>query len=668
MIRHRSFVFALAAATLLTATPASAATLPSAASAFRHHVVQGSSTPRAVTASLKYPYVVVWVSSSGIRSQGYATLAEARTQLNLGKDAQLINAQTGQVLSSNERNPYEGTVVSLPGMPSSPLQGTTYASIAAAVKALAGVPEALVTNRLTGAVVWSDADNYAVSVPGSNSVTYDALADALAAAQKDPAATVTVLASDQPIWQAAYDVRVGNEFVESFPTMASATAFATAHSDGEVLDVATQKVVFTTAVTYGVYRYLQLVRTFTSQSDALSYAKSLDHVQVVDSGTRAVIYSNYPTQVQSPYGDTFTVQHGDVVDTWGNEVFVLAPAPGFMKPGKTYVSNDYDHWYEVQPGADVYVGQWENPYQTLNLETRSNLTAAQINAFLAQNAVSSSVMQGMGQVFIQAQDTYGVNAEYLVAHAIIESAWGTSYFAQYRNNMYGYEAYTSDPNAAASFRSIAYDINFQAWFVRNDYLNPAGSFYNGPNLDGMNVDYATDPWWANSIARRMAQMETYSAALADEPILPESPDRQVFPYPAGGKGKTTAATPLLSFPADTTSMSPKTITTIAPSVIVSVYGDAPGWDWVKTSDGLSGFVNWNDISLQNLLEVTGISYGETLNVRSTPSAASDANIVDRVPDNVYLVLISRGPGGWDKIADGNGKTGYVSDAYVEVIH
>ncbi len=52
-----------------------------------------------------------------------------------------------------------------------------------------------------------------------------------------------------------------------------------------------------------------------------------------------------------------------------------------------------------------------------------------------------------------------------------------------------------------SFASFDACIQFVAQKVAQDYLSPSGSFFHGPTLRGMNVDYASDPLWASKIAR-----------------------------------------------------------------------------------------------------------------------------------------------------------------------
>jgi beta-N-acetylglucosaminidase len=131
-----------------------------------------------------------------------------------------------------------------------------------------------------------------------------------------------------------------------------------------------------------------------------------------------------------------------------------------------------------------------------DLTIASGENAQTINGFLAGTALA-----GLGDAYMQAEKTYGVSARYLVAHSIEESAWGTSAIAQQKNNLFGYGADDSNPDAdAMSFASFSACILYVAQQVRADYLTPGGQYYHGPTLRGMNVDYASDPYWASKIA------------------------------------------------------------------------------------------------------------------------------------------------------------------------
>ncbi|GLG02096.1 hypothetical protein Alches_21370 [Alicyclobacillus hesperidum subsp. aegles] len=139
----------------------------------------------------------------------------------------------------------------------------------------------------------------------------------------------------------------------------------------------------------------------------------------------------------------------------------------------------------------------------LRFPAPANINTSSINSYLLAN---DSPLNGLGASFMDAQNTYGVDANYLVSHAILESYWGQSQIALAKNNLFGYGAYDSNPgNDAGMFPSDDYAIRFEAWEVRNNYLNPGGSEYVSPTLTGMNVNYATDKQWAAGIGSLMTQ-------------------------------------------------------------------------------------------------------------------------------------------------------------------
>ena len=140
------------------------------------------------------------------------------------------------------------------------------------------------------------------------------------------------------------------------------------------------------------------------------------------------------------------------------------------------------------PGVDFTVDT--------DLTKPSDETAAKINAFFDGTALA-----GTGDAFIAAEQKYHVSARYFVAHAILESGWGTSAIAQDKHNLFGYGADDANPYVDANtFPSFAACIDFVAEKVAVNYLTPGGAFYHGPTLRGMNVDYASDPHWADKIA------------------------------------------------------------------------------------------------------------------------------------------------------------------------
>jgi len=132
-----------------------------------------------------------------------------------------------------------------------------------------------------------------------------------------------------------------------------------------------------------------------------------------------------------------------------------------------------------------------------DLTQPSGETAAGLDAFLRGTA-----LHDLGAPLLAAEQKYHVSARYLLAHAIEESAFGTSQIAQDKHNLYGYGADDAHPyEDANTFSSFAACIDFVAGKVAADYLTAGGQYYHGPTLRGMNVNYASDPRWASNIAK-----------------------------------------------------------------------------------------------------------------------------------------------------------------------
>jgi Mannosyl-glycoprotein endo-beta-N-acetylglucosaminidase len=147
---------------------------------------------------------------------------------------------------------------------------------------------------------------------------------------------------------------------------------------------------------------------------------------------------------------------------------------------------------------------WPNPFTVnTNLNRPSGLTADIINRFITHYHPNSQLAHE-GNLFIEAEQREGINAQYLVAHAMEESRWGEAPIAPH--NYFGYTAYDSCPATCATrFTTDEQGILTVAQFIKQQYLTPSGRYYVAPTLHGMNVHYATDKNWSKNIAA-IAQM------------------------------------------------------------------------------------------------------------------------------------------------------------------
>ncbi|MEN1969741.1 glucosaminidase domain-containing protein [Lentibacillus sp. N15] len=223
-----------------------------------------------------------------------------------------------------------------------------------------------------------------------------------------------------------------------------------------------------------------------------------------------------PDIIKSP--TYYTVQDGmlshHVTET---SSFVYGPAADFMSEGQKYYSRN-GHTFFNSDGKEV--GTAYQYFEILPLNTDTSYTANQLNQFIKDNIPEGyrNQMGGpgplatLGEAFISAQNQFGVNALYLLAHAIHESAWGSSAIAQTKHNLYGFGAIDSDPyNGAKKFNTFQDGIDYVSQFVANQYQDPKGAYYNGSMLGnkemGMNVKYASDPFWGQEIAGYMYRID-----------------------------------------------------------------------------------------------------------------------------------------------------------------
>ena len=170
-----------------------------------------------------------------------------------------------------------------------------------------------------------------------------------------------------------------------------------------------------------------------------------------------------------------------------------------MQVGKSYYSAD---------GINFGTFKLDHPFQFSNLKSRTNYTAADINRLYSIMGVSDSKLASKGATFKAAEQRYGVNALYLVAHSALESAWGRSKIAKDKNNFFGISAYDDTPyTSATKFDDVDSGILGAARWINSRYLHnsgyPANGAYLGNKAGGMNVNYATAPYWGESIASIM---------------------------------------------------------------------------------------------------------------------------------------------------------------------
>lgn len=105
-----------------------------------------------------------------------------------------------------------------------------------------------------------------------------------------------------------------------------------------------------------------------------------------------------------------------------------------------------------------------------------------------KKALKDTELQRVASSFVEAEETYGVNAYFLAAIAALESSWGTSSRAIYQNNLTGHAVY-NDSARGTYFSSWHESIMTTAKMLKENYLSYDGIHYNGLSTVDVNKKY-----------------------------------------------------------------------------------------------------------------------------------------------------------------------------------
>ena len=177
----------------------------------------------------------------------------------------------------------------------------------------------------------------------------------------------------------------------------------------------------------------------------------------------------------------------------------VAPHSSSMAIGKKYYSAD---------GMNFENFTVENPFLFRDLRKPSNYTAEELDKVYSLMNIKGSRLAGKGAIFKEAEERYQINALYLIAHSALESSWGRSQIAKDKNNFFGIAAYDTTPyDSAKSFDDVDKGILGAAKWIRENYIDN-GRTYLGNKASGMNVLYASDPYWGEKIASIMMRINS----------------------------------------------------------------------------------------------------------------------------------------------------------------
>ncbi|ATP39049.1 benzene 1,2-dioxygenase [Solibacillus sp. R5-41] len=206
--------------------------------------------------------------------------------------------------------------------------------------------------------------------------------------------------------------------------------------------------------------------------------------------------------------------------------YVVGEAPAFMKPGTNYYSQDGVNFY-----SDVLltkkVGTHYPYFQFTTLRQHSNYTAEELDSIIMTmlaerqatglaryaNATVESRLIGMGPLLKQVEASHNVNALFILAASMHESDYGISVNSLEKNNIFGIKVYDSDTTLGTSYPSRDDSVMaFLNQYVNLNYAPQSGKFAKGAapgnKTAGMNVHYASDPFWGSKIAGHMYRMDS----------------------------------------------------------------------------------------------------------------------------------------------------------------
>lgn len=129
--------------------------------------------------------------------------------------------------------------------------------------------------------------------------------------------------------------------------------------------------------------------------------------------------------------------------------------------------------------------------QNYDVRTKSDITAAQLDARLENR------LKGCGQYFIDAQEEYGINAEFLAAIAIHESGNGSSVAARRKNNFFG----LMGRKGQLSFKTPQECIDYAA----RTLTKPDGYYFGRGRytIRSIGKRYATNKSWSKRVVSTM---------------------------------------------------------------------------------------------------------------------------------------------------------------------
>lgn len=147
---------------------------------------------------------------------------------------------------------------------------------------------------------------------------------------------------------------------------------------------------------------------------------------------------------------------------------------------------------ELEELVNVSLQYDANNYSRSSLTTKpldkyGVISEEELNEWIAERAPSDSPFIGEADAFLEAARQSGLDPKYIVAHAGLESGWGTSSIARDKFNFFGIGAFNHDPyNSAYTFSSFEEGIIEGALWIKRNYTDEgqntlSSMIYGNPN-------------------------------------------------------------------------------------------------------------------------------------------------------------------------------------------
>ena len=227
----------------------------------------------------------------------------------------------------------------------------------------------------------------------------------------------------------------------------------------------------------------------------------------------------------------------------------LGPAPSYLQEGLEYYSYDGNYFYNddsLWMMLDDYKNNnynqsinkddpYFNYYQYVSHRTLSNYDEDIVNDYIknvlhidsdiksyldldknsTDDTLTNSQFYEQAYSFFQYQYQFGSNALMMLALSWNETALGRSSLAFTRNNLFGHSAFDSDVEKNASrYINLSSSVYSHArYYISNSYCNPKKFQYHGcyfgDKASGMNVSYASDPYWGEKAASNYYRLDSF---------------------------------------------------------------------------------------------------------------------------------------------------------------